>query len=386
MSGGLSDPNPQIEGATDGTKIGNVGDRLKTHGQLVGSDGSTIADVELISGKKRLLTDAIVVVEELFGKDPIPDSWFRITNAGVSGNSVRVQVAATANDPTTPDRDAPAADVTIAVTASEAGDEIALRDKIIVALNADTNFANSLKATKVKDNAIVHVSSKFRGEFWERTAAGSFAVTTTGSAAVVVGFADLIIRGKPTELARSPDDPRQGILGISGSVTATPGAVADLFLDHAVNAGSTDLRVNGSVTPVVFSVPISATKTIFVQELRLYGNGNGIKFGQFLSQNASLTNGLLVEVKSDNMSQMLATLKSTDDIKHLFAFGGGTFDIDVQAGRDDFMATWAFGQPFPLKKTGTYSPDDYLRITVRDNLAAGLLDLRFVAFGFEKEE
>src|SRR3990170_192547 len=172
--GGLSDSN-------------ETNDYDVTEVAIKGGDNLYTADVELISGKKKLHTVSQVTVDQLLGRDPFPDTWFQIDNAGVNTNTVRVQVAATTNDPSSPDRDATAVDVTITVTATEAGDEIKLRDKIVAALNADTNFKSSLEAKSVPDLAIVHISSKYRGDFWERPNSGDFLVTVTGSVSITIG-------------------------------------------------------------------------------------------------------------------------------------------------------------------------------------------------------
>ena len=81
----------------------------------IAGSSDELCDVELSNGIYRLKTDATVQIEQLFGKDPFPDSYFEIINTGtvVGSGGVRVQIAATANDPTTPDRDAPALKVAL---------------------------------------------------------------------------------------------------------------------------------------------------------------------------------------------------------------------------------------------------------------------------------
>ncbi len=120
----------------------------KTSGvtQLIGDDGLTRAQVETVAGKNRLLTDAVVTVEEIFGQDPIPDSYFTIDAAGAIADTVRLQVAATTGDTTTPDRDIAAVDETYTLIAADVGDELELRDNIITYLNGQSGFNASLKA------------------------------------------------------------------------------------------------------------------------------------------------------------------------------------------------------------------------------------------------
>jgi hypothetical protein len=176
-------------------------------------------------------------------------------------------------------------------------------------------------------------------------------------------------------------------VGVSGEVTSTPGAIGDLYIQNALRLGSSNMLVNGSlVTPIIFSITADALKDIFVEEIRFLGNGNGIKFGQFLSQNNNLTNGILIEIRSDETVTQLPIIYSTDDFKHKFSFGSGLgFQLSVQAGRDDFMASYNFNATFPIRKSGTYLIDDYIKIYIRDNLIANLLALEFLARGFRKE-
>lgn len=351
--------------------------------QIVGRDEQHIVDVELISGKRKLLTDATVTVEQVFGADPFADSWFRIEDAGADGDTVRIQIAATTNDPSTPDRDAPAVDVTVNVTASEAGDEEALRDKIISELNADPDFSNSLKARAVKDNAIVHVSSEFRGEFWERTNSGDFDVSVTGSVSVTIGFDTLELRGKPTELQRSVDDPRQGILGFAGIVSIQPSAVQDIFQEFFEDSGSSnDMAVNGSGTPVEFTIDADPTQQKVIQFLTLRAIASNIKFGQFLGLNNSLTNGILVELKAQDDTSSFALMFDTEDLTDLWARTPDASRVSVQSGGDHINATKDLTQStIILEPQGTFASDDFVKITIQDNLSS-LTKFQAIAKGF----
>lgn len=355
--------------------------------KLAGGDEQYFADVDLVDGKKRLLTTGLVQIENLLGSDPFPDTYFTIDNAGASGNTIRVQVAATTADPSTPDRDAPAVDVTITVTAAEAGDEMKMRDKVVDALNADLNFSASLKANKPKDNAVVHITSKYRGPFWERPNVGDVMVTTTGAVVVSLAFDKLLARGKSTSLARDPDSPHKlGILGIAGTVSVVPGSIANQFIQTLKNAGSDNLLVNGSITPVEFILNADPVFDLFITQLRIGAQANGIKFGQFLST-SSLTNGVLLEIRSDGQIFQFPAFKTTEDIKTFLCKGADQFILNVQSAKDDLTATFIPDASIPIRKQGTISGgDDYIKIIVRDNLTTSSLQLlRTVAFGFKKE-
>jgi hypothetical protein len=260
-----------------------------------------IVDVELIGGIRRLKTDATVTVEQIFGFDDFADVWFFILTSGSIGDTVRIQIAAGLHDSTSPDSDIPATDKTIILTVSEIGNELALRDKIITELNADVNFALGWKASAIKDNAAIHISSKFMGEFGERLTALDFRTTTTGTTTTQDAFDSIRRRGKQNTGTRDPRDKRLVTVGISGEVTTTPGVIGDLFILKAYNATyGYDLTQNGSlVTPIIYTISADALKDTYVEELRFFGNDGGVKFGQFLSINTILTNGILVEIRSD---------------------------------------------------------------------------------------
>lgn len=376
-----------------GKKIGQIISRIGGFDSL---GAERVANTKVRSdGLVALATDATVVVESTFGFDQQPDSYFQIINTGVAGNTWTITIAGTAADPTSPDRDVPTYTKIFTVVAGEVGDEIKLRDRIIQELNADTVFKNTvfLKAQKVTDRAIVHIQSlKFSvsGDFWERPNAGDFNVAVTGSAQVVVGFDNLVSRSKPVTISRDRDSPhRLGLFGVTGSVSVTAKELSDLFVQEAMNGGSADMRVNGSIgSPVDFIIPAASTTDIFIEDLIFDGQANGIKFGQFLAQNGPLTNGVEVTIKSDDVTTVFPIIKSTEDFKNKWASlsgTGDTFRIDVQAGRDEMLAIIFFNNPFLLRVAGSFSTDDFIRVRIRDNLTAGVQRFNFRAKGFEKE-
>lgn len=358
--------------------------------QVVGADELYAMDVQLINGVRRAAVDAIVTVEQLFGRDPSATSYFFINSqydAGAIsiGDTVRVQITAGEIASLWP-----AVDVTTTVTASETGaanPEVALATKIVSALNADSNFSKSWKAQRIRDFSGIFISSKLFNEWGERTAAGSFSVTTTGTVTVVLGFDNLLRRGYGTELSRSPNDPRLGVLAISGTVQAVPGGAGDLTIENFLKSGSPDMRVNGSVTPQVFSIGTNATKSKFITELRFYGGANSLKFEQFLGINSTLTNGVKIEWQSNGEMATMPLIKATEDFKNKFAFGSGSnFRIDIQAGADQFLAVFIPETPIVLKKTGSFTIDDYIKITIQDNLSSSLSEFEAIARGFLREE
>ena len=351
--------------------------------------------IQRSDGNNALATDATVTVEQLFGRDPIPDTFFTITAAGAIGDTVRIQVAATTNDSTSPDRDIPAVDLTYTLVAADVGDEVQLADNIVAYLNSQASFGNAyLDADRVGGDlrAIIHITStefSMSGEFAERPNAGDFSVTPSGTTTVNVGFDNLVARGKATSLARDPDNPhRLGILGISGSVVTTPGAIGDLYIDFAKNGTSRNMLVDGSTTPVDFTITNTSTDSdIFINLIRFTCVASSIKFQQFLAI-ATLTNGITVEIKSEDITTTLTAkpIVNSEDFLDIFDFGGTEGTIVSQPSSHHLKATWIFENPFPLRISGKYSVDEYIKVTINDDLTSTSLDqLEFVAKGFEKE-
>lgn len=410
IQGGFSRPisdgaDPTIKAkVTDSTGTTEFDKRLTTESIIGGLDGlSAFRRVQTKvrgDGLNALVTDATVVVETTFGSDQQPDSFFKIVDTGGAGTTWTIDIAATTADPSSPDRDLPAYQKIFTVQAGEAGDELKFRDRVIQELNADNTFRNVvfLKAEKATDRGIIHIfSDKFSlsGEFYERPLAGDFAVTiggTPGDGVVVVGFDNLISRSKAVSITKDFDSPhRLGLFGITGSVLVTSKELSDLFIEQASEDGlgvNFDMGVNGSVTPVEFFINASATTDVFIEELRLFGQGNGLQYKGWLTSNNKLNNGLLIEIKSDNIITTLPLLFNTADIKNKFSLGQGDatgFKLEQASGRDEFLGVFKFANPFIMRVQGTFSTDDYIKVVVQDNLSATQSELEFLAKGFEKE-
>ena len=371
------------------------GGDMFTQTQLVGADGLYTCDVELREGKRRLLSDAIVTVEEIFGQDRFADCWFYMGTANDSqgvgglGDTVRVQIASK-DDPVI----WPSVDVTTTVTQDMLDDtypEVELAKQIILDLNANVPFNIHFKASLIKDTSHVHISAKIRGEWGTRPNALDFGVTSTGTTVVTIAQDRIEMQPKGTSLSRDPFDPRVGILGISGTVSVIPGAIGNLYIEHPREplGNSPDMNVLGTLaTPRIFSVPLVPERDIFIQEIRFFGNAGSIKFGKFLNLNTPLTNGVRVEIKSDDQILQSDNIYTTDDFKHEWSFGG-LFQLDDQPGLADFLASFVFATPFPIRAPGAFDQDgsgidDYIRIDIQDNLTS-VSKFRVLVFGFTKE-
>ena len=378
----------KLRGDTDNTIVGNRHDALNVN--IQGRDGNYGADVTLQNGFYRLQTSGLVQIEELFGQDDIADTWFALgtfadcNGIDSAGDQIRIQIAAGCNATLNP-----AVDYTYTVTAADMSadvPELSVRDNIITGLNNDTNFEKSWDSDTVKDNGIVHISSIYRGEYGERPNPGDFSVTViTGSSVVTPAHDNVLRRGKTTSLARDPDNPRIGILGISGTVSVQASSIDNIFEQDLLNGASNDMAINGAGTPQIFRLDALPDFDLFIEEIRFHGTGNGIKFGNFLNLNSPLSNGLDVVLRSDNTLNDFRNIFNTDDFKARWASLQG-FELDVQAGRDHFVSTRVFPETaLPvLRAAGTFATDDFITVTVQDNLNS-VTELFCTIIGFKKE-
>lgn len=402
----ITDPSGdvvQIETKSDGTTKS-----LSTTAEISGSDPlgayRKVGTKVRTDGLTALVTDATVVVESTFGFDQQPDSYFKILNTGGAGTTWTVYIGPTNNDPSAPDRDLPAYTKIFTVQVSEEGDEIKFRDRIVQELNQDPVFKNSayLKAQRVTDRATVHIySTKYSasGEFYERPNVGDFNVTiggVPGNGVVFIGFDNVISRSKPVTIARDTDSPhRLGLFGITGSVNVTAGSLSDIYVQEVTEDGlpngNSDLRVGNAASPgnpFEFYISAILEKDVFVEQLIFDAQGNGIKFGNFLSQNGPLDDPIIVEIKSDDNITQFPPIYTTEDFKNLFAAlsgDGSTFRVDVQAGADEMLAILRFNNPFVVRATGTFTTDDYVKVIIQDNTLQSISRLRFRVKGFERE-
>ena len=372
----------------------NAGARPVSLVKITGDDENNVADViQLGDGTKALRTSGLVTIEEIFGKDPQGTTWSFIGTAsdangvGAAGDIVTTTIKAAV---VPLDLIYPAVSVGTIVTTSMVSDsnpERALATQICADLKADSNFSTAQwNCIVMKDFSGVFINSKLFNEFGERKGCSPltdcFNMTATGSTVITVAFNEIESRGLPTELARSPNNPRQGVLAISGSITIQPSGFSNRFFEFAKSGGSQEMSVDGSVTPVVFTIENTTPGfQAFIISIKCWVSDNGIKFGQYGGINSPLTNGFVLFVESEGITNTLESLRTTDDFKHFFATNGG-FRLDVQAGRDDFEAELSLIIPFILNPTEIST--DKITFTVNDNLTS-LLTQQCTARGFLRE-
>ncbi len=325
------------------------------------------------------------------GRDPLPDSWFSITNTGATGDTITIDIAATTNDPSTPDRDLPAFSKIFTTLVGEVGDDVALATRMVSEINLDAGALSSeISAILVEDdeNAVVFITSKKSGEFFERVGTNDFTVTVTGTALVNVGFDNFIQRFKESELARSSTDPRRGVLGVSGSITAQTEGRPPMLLFLEDSSNSQDMSIDGSSVPVEFKISNNAdydnTMDLLVTQLRMHAVASSIDTGAAkYIEVPVLTNGHLITIRSDNDISYSENLKLVEDIQHRFSIGANSkFQRELGAGQPSLTAE--FNNPFFIRKTGTFPTADDVTVTVRDDLStSSILRLEMAVVAFE---
>lgn len=374
--------------------------------KIIGQDENFQVDViPLGDGTKALRTSGLVQIEQLFGQDPQGSTWFYIggqfdaDGVGSAGDTVRVTIG---EGPTPLNTVYPAVDVTTTVTAGMLADsnpERALATQICLDLDGDPDFvAARWDCIVMKDFSGVFIASRLFNEFGTRKGCvpltDCFNVVTTGTTSVTITFNEIERRGLGTELQRSPNDPRQGVLGVSGSFVQQPGGTGDLLFEELENGGSPDMAVDGSITPVLFRVECDPVDDKYISNIRWFAACNGPKLDTWLCANSALTNGVDWTIRSEGDDLMLLPVKNTNDMKNKFALGDGpgtAFRIDLQSGEDSVTAELSFPGAAIIKKCGTNGTgiDDYVEAEVNDNLTGAgggnVSELEAFVFGFRRE-
>jgi hypothetical protein len=154
--------------------------------------------------------------------------------------------------------------------------------------------------------------------------------------------------------------------GASVSVGSTiPDDIGRLFRQKVTNGGSDNLRVNGSVTPVEFTVNADPAKDLAIDEIRFVLTANNIKTnGGNFGPISLLANGLLLEVTSLGVTTTVANVKLTEDFFRLYSPGGVNLD---RTGASDILSAGLFFGGAVILEGGTA---DQIKVTVRDNLSS----------------
>lgn len=172
------------------------------------------------------------------------------------------------------------------------------------------------------------------------------------------------------------------------SLTAYP--FSDWF---ANDAGSNDLRVDGSVASKVFAIDALQDRDIFIKSISLRISDNGARLDRFGALTA-LTNGVDFKYKTNALGEVLIQdqIKTNLDLVRLghqtpaIGSGGEAFRADVSgSGADSYLVVIdmeeTFGFPWGLRlEKGT---NDRLCFIVNDDLSVGIDAFDIKGFGIQ---
>ena len=159
-----------------------------------------------------------------------------------------------------------------------------------------------------------------------------------------------------------------------GDPVSFPSVSSSIKNDFVKAAGSDDLLVDGSVTPVVFEYLADATYDISLQEIKFTLVANSINFGSgyFGSIVGGITNGLRVQVVSNGVTIDVYNLLENEGFVNFSSPGG--FEWIVSA-KDLLASNYVIGGGLKLH-AGT---GDKVAVTVRDDIdSAGVYFKCFV--------
>ena len=151
------------------------------------------------------------------------------------------------------------------------------------------------------------------------------------------------------------------------------------FSEIALNGGSGDLTVDGSSTPVEFTIGPGAGVTWYIFEFNIIiddtGNANPDSYGAIAS---GLTNGLLIEQTIDSTDYEFDTIKTNAQLVQAFGAQAfrGTANAFLNSG-NFYSGTRLLREPIRLDGTA----GDEIKVTVQDDLS-GLTTHEFSIQGF----
>ena len=152
------------------------------------------------------------------------------------------------------------------------------------------------------------------------------------------------------------------------------------------SVGSTNINVNGAVTPVEFTITSSSTETRWIKSLRfLIEDENGViastEFRRFFSVvNGPLTNGLQIDAFQNGSVTAIASepiLTSGDFLNYATSYLN--FADAIANGVDFLLIDFDFVTPVVL----TPGSNDRLVVRVRDNLTA-MNSFKCLAIGYSE--
>jgi len=155
------------------------------------------------------------------------------------------------------------------------------------------------------------------------------------------------------------------------SLPTQVGISGELYDEQLLDGASADMTVDGSTTPVEFTIGADTSEDIILNSLTLFGSDGGIKLENYLGINSALTNGVVVEIKTDDVIKTFRPMVSTNDLIKFASIGGVEY-FSSQSG-DSIKSVLVFSPAIPIRISGAFgagaTDDDYIKVTINDNLS-----------------
>lgn len=161
-------------------------------------------------------------------------------------------------------------------------------------------------------------------------------------------------------------------------VSATT-SLSGLIRQKLINSGSANININGSVTNYFFEYKPNAHDVELIH-ISFIVEEPTIAFGNTFFGETSLTNGLLLQLKVNDVVYNLDNFKYTRDMVDFSSPGGFYMD---RASPDIARILYTFPPDVILKSSGSFVNPDYVRVLVRDNIS-GISYIHSIITGLER--
>lgn len=145
------------------------------------------------------------------------------------------------------------------------------------------------------------------------------------------------------------------------STTIIPTDLSRVVNEYVTNNGSPDLLVDGDSTPVEFTLLADSTYDTYILMLKFVIVCTDTKFGKeaFLDKLNPLDNGVLVQIRSNNVTTDIQNIKQSEDF---LVFGCET-SLDRNGTKDVLTTTLNLGGAKLVAGSG-----DFVKVTIRDDV------------------
>jgi hypothetical protein len=155
-------------------------------------------------------------------------------------------------------------------------------------------------------------------------------------------------------------------INVGAPLPSNPTLLYTIFLKDSI--GSENLLVNGSSTPVEFSVDADSTQDITLNELRFVFSTDDMTFdGESFGPNIALTNGIKIDITVNNGDYAeLINIKINEDFLRFVSSAGINILLNNTGPKDICIASFNLGGNMKL----VAGSGDFVKVTIRDDLTS----------------